>query len=225
MQYQKIFFFVAISFYSITNFLLLLFCKVYHRADWVGFKDVPLKGPFIIVANHESFIDPWFIAALLLPRHVRYLVTTKWYYKNKLWKLLFDLNSCIPVNPFKMEHSTIKAVMKVLKKGGIVGIFPEGRVCYDGKLQEFNPGAIYVAMKANVPILPIAICGTYQALPRQNLIPKPKKMRIVIGKPLHFAKSLDENKNSKDKYSNEMQKIKDWIAGQIEQFNNQWGVH
>ena len=107
----------------------------------------------------------------------------------------FDLFNCVPVNPFSMELSTIKEVMRILKKRGIIGIFPEGRVCYDGKFQEFNPGAIYIAKKANVPILPIAICGSYQALPRQNRIPKPKKMRIVVGKPIHFSKNRNENKN------------------------------
>ena len=73
--------------------------------------------------------------------------------------------------------------MKILKKGGVVGIFPEGKVTNNGKMKEFDSGAVYIASKANVPFVPVAICGSYDALPRHKKFPRPKQIKIVIGKP------------------------------------------
>ena len=191
----------------------------------IGIRNIPQRESLVIVANHSCFLDPWYIAAMLLPRRIRFLVTTKWYYKNKFWNLLFYLYGCIPLNPFDMKPSTIKTVAQALKEGSIVGVFPEGRVSYDGKLQEFNMGAVYIAMKANVPIIPMAICGSFEALPRHKLVPKPKKIKIVTGEPIRFTKNRNENRIPRDLYEIEMQNIKNWIKDQTDQFRMGRSIH
>ncbi len=209
-------------FYFFTKYTLFPVFKIYHRAERVGLKHVPLKGPFIVIANHASFLDPWYLGVMFRRRHIRYLITNKWYLKNKFFTFLFDLYGCVPVTPDNMEPSTIKAILNILKKGGAVGIFPEGRVCYDGKLQEFNPGALYVAMRTKVPIIPVTICGSYEMLSRHKLVPRPAKLKIVIGKAINYSDYDNEKKNSKDIFINEMQKIKDWIIEQLDQFKDKY---
>lgn len=208
-------------FYFFTKYTCFLVFKIYHRAERFGFKNAPLKGPYIVIANHASFLDPWYLGVLFRARHIRYLITTKWYLKNKVLKFFFDLYGCVPVNPHDMDPSSIKATLRILREGGVVGIFPEGRVCFDGNMQEFNPGALYVAMRAGVPVIPVTICGSYEMLPRHKVVPKPVKLRIVVGRPIVFSDDHKEKKNSKDFYVHEMEKIKSWMADQLAQFEDE----
>lgn len=210
-------------FYRITIALFLIFFKMYHRLEMIGARNMPKRGPFIIIANHSCFLDPWYIAAMSLPRCIKFLVTTKWYYMNKFWNLLFYMYDCIPLNPFDLKHSTIKTVVQALKEDRIVGIFPEGKISYDGKLQEFNIGAIYIAMKANVPIIPMAICGSFEALPRHKRFPKPKKIIIIAGEPIRFTQN--GNGIPKEMCEIEMQNIRNWIKDQIDQFRKSRSIH
>ena len=207
--------------YFFTMYLLFPFLKIYHRAEREGLEHIPKKGPCIVVANHASFFDPWYLSALFPPRWIHYLTTTRWYYKSKIWKLFFDLNGCIAIKPGSTGPSTLKQVIRILKKGGIVGIFPEGKITYDGKLLEFDPGAIYLASRENVPIIPVAICGSYAALPRQRKVPKPTKIKIIVGKPRYFAKESAKEKFSKDFYNDKMLEIKNWIEQELRNFDNQ----
>ena len=211
--------FAVYWFYFLSNFILLIFIKLYHRAELTGLEHAPRKGPVIFVANHSSFLDPWYLAALYLLqfREIRYMTTTHWYYKNWFWKSFLYLSGCFPVRPGNISPSTIKRALKILKRGGVVGIFPEGAITYDGELQEFNPGACYLAMKANAPIIPVAICGTFRAFPRQQRFPRPRKIKFIMGKPIHFSAKADHC--SKDAFVTEMQKIKEWIGRQTEQFD------
>lgn len=209
---------MKILIYFLTKYAIFPLLKIYHRAERIDFKNAPRKGAYIIIANHASFLDPWYLGVMFRSRRIHYLITTKWYLKNKFWKFFFDLYGCVPVNPNDMEPSTIKMILKILQEGGVVGIFPEGRICYDGKMQEFNPGAVYVAMRAKVPIVPVTICGSYEMLPRHKRIPRPKKLRIIVGKPIYFSNLEGEKKNSKDFYIKEMQKIKTWISDQLNHF-------
>jgi len=220
MKENRKFKYLDTFFYFFTMYALFPILKVYHQAERAGFKNVPRKGPFIIVANHASYLDPWYLSTLFPIRHFRYLVTNKWFKKNKLWTLLFELYGCVPITPDEMEPSTIKIVLKIVKEGGAAGIFPEGRVCYDGKTQEFNTGAVYIAMRAKVPIVPAAICGSYAMFPRHAKFPRPRKLRIVIGKPIDYSHFDDLKKDSKDIYISETQKIRDWIVDQLRQFEH-----
>ena len=204
--------------YWFAIYCLFPFIKIYHRASREGLENVPWKGPFIIVANHSSFMDPWYLSILFRRRIIHYLTTTDWYYKSKLWQLFFWLNGCIPVTKGKFELSAMKLILQTLKKGGIIGIFPEGGIGYDSELREFNAGAVSLAMRAKVPVIPAAICGAFEAFPRHTSFPRPKKIKIIIGKPIHFPPWTKGDNNETGFYEKEMQKIKEWIGDQIEQF-------
>lgn len=205
-------------FYFFSVYICFPLFKIYHRAERIGFQNVPLKGPFIAISNHSSFLDPWYISAMLPIRHIHYLVTTKWYLKSRVWRFFFDSYGCIPVNPGNMNPSTIKAILRALTDGEAVGIFPEGRVTDDGELQKFHPGALYIAVRAKVPVIPIAVCGSYETLPRDRKVPYPYKLRIVFGKQVIFSDILHAQTTAKEIYIMEMQKIRTWIADQLAQF-------
>ncbi|MCK5768452.1 MAG: 1-acyl-sn-glycerol-3-phosphate acyltransferase, partial [Candidatus Atribacteria bacterium] len=91
---------------------------------------------------------------------------------------------------------------KVLKNGGILGIFPEGRITKKENDSSVKAGAAYLAAKTNVPIVPIAILGSGKALPVRKKWPKFSKIRVRIGKPIITSKTLSIDKKIIEKIVN-----------------------
>lgn len=78
--------------------------------------------------------------------------------------------------------------MEVAKKSSII-IFPEGTRSWDGNLREFKGGGVFAALKIGVPIVPVAISGTFNIMPRNTWIVTPGKVKVKIGKPIIFEKT------------------------------------
>ena len=87
--------------------------------------------------------------------------------------------------------SSQKAVDLLLQDKN-VGLFSEGGISRDGKLKEFRRGAALLAYKTGRPIVPCAIIGSFESLPFGSKIPKLRRLKLKIGKPVYFAKELDE---------------------------------
>ncbi len=147
-------------------------------------EEIPREGPLIIASNHSSFLDPFFIG-IAFPRMIRYLITDDWYYRSKLWEGFFASLGTEPVVGGKPQE-TIKAICRILDRGGVAGIFPEGGISYDGNLRRFKPGLSRIAALSGAPVLPIAVRGAFDALPRTRLIPRPSRVRIQIASPVVF---------------------------------------
>ena len=88
--------------------------KIFHRAERVGLENVPKKGPLIVVANHFSFLDPWYLLSTFRLRFIRYMMISDWYYKNIFWKFFFHHMGGFPVTPGKLEVSTMKTIKKII---------------------------------------------------------------------------------------------------------------
>ena len=93
------------------------------------------------------------------------------------------------------KKDVYKRALDVLRKGNILGIFPEGRRSRDGKLQPAFPGAARIALMAQVPILPVALCGTYSIFPAHRRLPNLKKCRIRIGRVLSLKDYYGQEKD------------------------------
>ena len=86
------------------------------------------------------------------------------------------------------DRAALKRAEELLKSGQIVVIFPEGQLSRDGELQSLLPGALMLALRARVPIIPIGIAGTNQVLPFSHVVPQPtlKKVHVHFGSPISF---------------------------------------
>jgi 1-acyl-sn-glycerol-3-phosphate acyltransferase len=144
-------------------------------------REIPRRGPLIIASNHQSFLDPWFIG-IAFPRPIRYLMTSAWYDRSAAWRAVFRAFGTEPVRDG--AGRTIEAVCRILERGEVVGVFPEGRVSDDGSLRPFRRGIALMAARSQAPVLPVAIRGSYDALPRHARIPRPRRVRVRLGRTM-----------------------------------------
>jgi len=169
--------------YAIKLFVKIIF-KVYNRLSVRGLENLPTKGPFIIAPNHLSLADaPSVIAAVPwnIGSHTFFLGATE-YFSGGLTSRIAKLTQVIPVDMDTRLYSALQLSAYVLRQGKILCVFPEGTRARDGKLHEFKKGVGIIARELNVPIVPVAIQGTYEMLAPGRSFPKPVKVTVSFGK-------------------------------------------
>jgi len=179
-------------FLKIVGIILL---KLIYRIESVNKNSIPRTGPLIVVANHFSYMDP-IVLQTMFPRRISFLMT-EIYYEGKLNRL-FKLLHCICVRQEGPNTASIREGLTVLKKSGVLGIFPEGSVSKEGVLQSGNPGIGFFVLKSGVKVVPAFITGTYEALPKGAKIPKRTKIKIHFGLPIGFE-NVGIGKNDRER--------------------------
>ncbi|MEM1446012.1 MAG: MFS transporter [Planctomycetota bacterium] len=171
------------------------FCLVWHRVRWEGRHHIPRTGPVIIASNHTTALDPFLIQAAS-PRMVRWLMLTSYRFKllEPLWKAIDPI--CLPHRggDAKAEDGTaqVRQIVQELKKGDLVGIFPEGHLQYDDRvLKEFEPGAAVCARLSGAVIVPCWISGTPLSKRMWVHWLKPTKSRARFGEPMSVERKAD----------------------------------
>lgn len=161
-------------------------------------KNLPEEGGYLITSNHNSHIDPLLIASIICKYRNRqvFYIGKKDALKNPIFLLFYKLYSVIPIDLNKKDTKVLKIASSVLKKGEIVGIFPEGSRSPDGKLQKGKTGAVRLALWNKVPIVPVGIIGTFDLWPLTKKIPKIKRcVKIDIGKPIYLTNYYNKKIN------------------------------
>ncbi len=131
--------------------------KVTHQ----GLENVPLTGGLIIAANHQTYIDPFWIG-YAIKRPQRYLAWNEAFDWPVVGKLM-ELFGAWPIQLERSDPTAIKRSLEWLRGGGAVVIFPEGGRCRpDGAIMKFKNGAVRMAVEAGVPILPVTIRGGHK---------------------------------------------------------------
>jgi 1-acyl-sn-glycerol-3-phosphate acyltransferase len=146
-----------------------------------GGRNVPRRGPALLIANHQSFLDPVAVG-LAARRHVDYLARKSLFDNNPfLGKLLASYN-VIPVNQDGFARDGLKAILEQLQAGRAVLIFPEGNRTEDGHMQPLRPGILLLMKRVAMPILPVGVAGGFDAWPRTRPYPVPSPMFLPAGK-------------------------------------------
>ncbi len=143
-----------------------------------GRKNVPNKGPFLLVSNHQSYLDLFLITSCL-GCEITYLVREE-LFKSFIFRILTFPFRRISIRRAEADLSAIKETVKTLKSGMPVMMFPEGTRTKDGKLSHFRGGFTLIAQEANVPIVPTLVMGAYQILPRGRFLPCPGRVRVFF---------------------------------------------
>lgn len=170
--------------YWIVRLIVFINVKLLFGLKVEGLNNLPKKSNFIIVANHTSFLDPLLMMAAV-PKKI-HCIALRNLFKIPWLRWFFGMTETFPSG-----NSSEKAI-SLLMQEKIVGLFPEGGISRDGKLREFKRGAALLALKTGRPIVPCAIFGAYEALPRSAKFPRFLPTKVKIGKPIYILKEFGE---------------------------------
>jgi long-chain acyl-CoA synthetase len=164
--------------------LILLFLG---RMSASGVENLPAKGPFIIAPNHLSNADSALVMAALPWRTgvgTFFLGITK-FFGGAVTSRVARLTQVIPVDMETKLYSALQLSAYVLRQGKVLCVFPEGGRSRDGNIKDFKKGVGIIAKELNVPVVPVAIRGTYEMLRPGQYFPRPARVSIAFGKPVH----------------------------------------
>ena len=161
---------------------------------WVeGEENIPDEGAAIFASNHLSFSDSIFLP-LMVPRRMTFLAKSDYFtgrgIKGRLTAAFFKGVGQLPIDRSggRAGEAALRQGLKVLRRGELLGIYPEGTRSPDGRLYRGRTGVARMALEAGVPVLPVAMIGTDKAQPTGKKVPKLMRIGIKIGKPLDFSR-------------------------------------
>jgi 1-acyl-sn-glycerol-3-phosphate acyltransferase len=182
---------------------LLFGFRIIHR------ERLPETGGIILAANHQSYFDPPLVG-ICSHRAVHYLARKtlmEWPFFGPMFP---DMN-VIPVDRGGNDMSALKTVIRKIRDGEGVVLFPEGTRSPDGNLQPAQAGVGLVIAKTLAPVVPMRIFGSYEAFPRGSKGVKFRPIRVVVGEPLVFTKE-DVGEGERADYQRLSQRVMDAIG-------------
>jgi len=157
-----------------------------------GKAHVPRRGPLLIVANHQSWFDP-FLVGLAIPRRIRFMARRTLFTGNRVLGAFLNALNIIPVNQEGFAREGLRLTKERLNAGEAVLVFPEGQRSWDGNIGPLMPGVTLLIRQTKANVLPVGIAGAWDAWPRWRLLPNisplflpPTKATIgvSVGEPL-----------------------------------------
>jgi 1-acyl-sn-glycerol-3-phosphate acyltransferase len=142
-------------------------------------------GAALVLSTHQSNFDP-ILVGLSFNDRLNYLAR-RTLFKNRLFAGFIRLLDAIELDRDRSGLAGLKETLKRLKANEKVLVFPEGTRTADGKISELKPGFLAVARRSQVPLIPMAISGAYQALPRGSIFPRRYPLRVAVGPAIEFA--------------------------------------
>ena len=148
------------------RFLVWILIHTIYRVRVTGEDHIPNDGPVIIACNHVSFADPLIIGGVIR-RPVNFVMYYK-IFRIPVLNFIFRTGKAIPIasrreNPEILDEA-YQRIYQVLEQGNVLGIFPEGAITHDGKIQTFKPGIDKITAKCQVPVIPVALCNLWGSL-------------------------------------------------------------
>lgn len=147
-----------------------------------GLRNVPRTGGVLMVSNHQSLLDPPLLG-VRLNRPMSYMAKSE-LFSGKLFTWLIRSLGAFPVRQGAGDIGAIKETVNRLHEGRMLNIFPEGSRTEDGEIAPMQSGVALVVRRAGVPIIPVAIHGSYEAWPKGAKLFRRHPIRIVYGSPL-----------------------------------------
>src|SRR6266705_2389671 len=156
--------------------------RLMYRPKTKGLENLPKTGAAILAPNHQSFLDDFLLPLVIKKRKVVMMAKAD-YFDNWYTAWFFKAAGCIPVRREGGSASAraLAGGIDALAAGKLVGIFPEGTRSPDGRLYRGKTGVARMALEAQVPIIPVAITGTFEAMPYDRKMPKPGRCEVRFG--------------------------------------------
>lgn len=172
--------------YFIGHSLFRAIAQAFFRLRIINYENLIQDGPCIYVVNHQSFLDPPMVGQLF-ESEIHFLAR-KTLLDSAFLKYTLPLCNTLPIDQQKPDPGSILKVLRLVKSGGRIIIFPEGARSPDGQIHNAMPGiGLIISKLAHVPVQPIRIEGAYDCLPIHSSKIKFRPITLSIGKPIHFS--------------------------------------
>jgi 1-acyl-sn-glycerol-3-phosphate acyltransferase len=167
--------------HTLLRFILRLILNIIARVEVIGFENLPISGGCVVAGNHIGRLDAAMPYYLLDRPDIIVMVAEK-YRKYAFTRWLTRLVNGIFIDRYNADVGALRQALRRLQEGGILTMTPEGTRSRSGNLIEARPGGIFLAWKAGVPILPVAVTGTEDAIVKARLRHfKRLNIKIVAG--------------------------------------------
>ena len=176
------------KFYDFALSVLRLFCRVFFKYEVIGIENVPLEGNVIIAANHKSNLDPIFVASSMTTREVA-AVAKKELFDHKILGFILKKLNTIPIDRENTGISTVKQILRAIKDGYVLGLFPEGTRVKGKEFGQAKAGLSLFASKGKANVVPISVISSYKLFSR---------VKIYIGEPIDMSQYFKAKLTNED---------------------------
>jgi 1-acyl-sn-glycerol-3-phosphate acyltransferase len=180
--------------YWLVKAVLAPILRLLFRPYVTGAQNLPAEGAAILAGNHVTFLDN-FMIPLVVPRKVTFLAKSDYFtgkgIKGKLQKSFFSGVGMIPIDRSggAASERALRTGLKVLSRGELLALYPEGTRSPDGRLYRGKTGVARMALEAGVPVVPIGLIGMADIQPGGGGIPKiGRRVELRVGKVLDFSR-------------------------------------
>ena len=168
-------------FYKVAAFICRNLLRLMYRVKVEGDTCLGSVKGCIVYANHTSYLDP-VVMGSFIKRQVKFMAKAE-LFKNRLLGCIILKLGTFPVRRGEPDLGAVKSALRLLKNGEILGIFPEGTRNKSGAFMDAEPGLSMIAIKAKVPVIPIAILSTYRIF---------NPLKMIIGEPVYLEEFYDK---------------------------------
>jgi long-chain acyl-CoA synthetase len=178
---------------KITIYLMLmglkLFFRLFLRMSIKGRDNIPSSGPCILAANHASYLDGFVIGAAIpfsTFENICFLGISK-FFTGSIKQVFARMSHVIPIDAETYLNRALQMSSYVLSQGKSLCIFPEGGRSFGEEVLPFKKGVGIIALERKIPVVPVYIEGSSNALPRGTAIIRPCRIRVIFGKPFSIG--------------------------------------
>jgi len=152
---------------------------------------VPASGPAILAPNHVSTLDPIAVGTTLR-RRIAYLARSSLFEIPVFGSFIARLGALPVPRESQAPREALELCLRVLDRGRLLLLFPEGTRSADGRIGELKKGTAWIARRSGAPVIPVRVLGTYESWPRREggvqtgILPRRFPIRVIYGNPLEY---------------------------------------
>ncbi len=169
-------------FYQCCRVIVIPLVRLYTRMTINGREHIPRTGPFVLAPVHRSYPDTP-IAGCVTRRRLRFMGKDSMW-KNRQFGWMLSALGAFPVTRGTADREALRRAIEVLEAGDPLVLFPEGERKQGPIVQPLFDGAVYIAIKTGVPIVPVGIGGSERVMPKKARFVYPHKVHVEIGPPI-----------------------------------------
>ncbi|EQF24876.1 1-acylglycerol-3-phosphate O-acyltransferases domain protein [Clostridioides difficile CD160] len=176
------------NFYRFAITIFKGFSKLFFKYEVIGAENIPDRGNIVVASNHKSNLDPVFLAAAIENREIA-AIAKKELFKIKPLGFILKKLHVMPINREKPDVSTIKTILRSIRDGYILGIFPEGTRIKGDSFGKAKAGLSVFTIKSKSKVVPVSIISKYKLF---------SKVIVYIGEPISFEEHFKEKLSNDD---------------------------